>query len=143
MIVRLMARILDEVTALALKADASGDVAVAIVKRTFSIYSQPAYARLIAWLTLSKRTDALKILDEQQLRLRDVLRDHLLSTDRPERADPANIAGLISVVVSAAVGEALSAEVLAEPLRRELPPEQNRDWIAELVVAKLGVRPVV
>ena len=140
---RMTGKLLNELTELALRADGSGDIATAGVYRIFEIYSRPENAKLIAWLWLSNHTHSGRgALDQQTLKLSEILRKHLVETGRPERASPENLAGLMTIVKMAAVGEAIGRSILPEAVLSDLPEHQTRDWIADLVIAKLGVRPL-
>lgn len=139
LVVRMSARMMDEVTGLIEEADFAGGVASEITKKIFAIYGRAENAKLIAWLVLSNEVDRRSELAAQSRKISQLIKAQMERSGRGDMATPAFLAGLQSISIMAALGEALGRHVLAQEVIANLPETQTQEWITELMLIKLNV----
>lgn len=138
LILRMMADLLQELTQRLEEAEGRSYLIPEFVDIVFDVFAKPQNTRLIAWLIVSNRSAVLEQLEEPFLKLHQITSDHLKSTDRAHNADRQNLSGLLSLLISVALGEGIGVNVIPSAIRRDVAKGQIRQWMSEFLFEKVN-----
>ena len=134
----MMSNLLQELTQRLEAAEGRSYLIPEFVDIVFDVFAKPQNTRLIAWLIVSNRSSVLEQLEQPFLRLRQTTRDHLKKTERGHNADFQNLSGLLSLLVSVAIGEGMGAGAIPNVIRNDVAKGQIRQWMAEFLFEKVN-----
>lgn len=138
LILRMMTSFLQELTQRLEDAEGRSYLIPEFVDIVFDVFAKPQNTRLIAWLIVSNRSAVLEQLEQPFLRFRQTTSDHLKKTDRGHNADPQNLSGLLSLLVSVAIGEGVGAGAIPSAIRNDVAKGQIRQWMSEFLFEKVN-----
>ncbi|MEM1037764.1 MAG: TetR/AcrR family transcriptional regulator [Pseudomonadota bacterium] len=121
------------------KIDFSGGIIRPIVDLIFDVYACPANTKLISWLFVTDQFGQRSDVDQQGEKIAALLKHRLVQNGREHLATPAMISGIQTTIVMSAIGDSIGRRMLPHSVVANLPDDQTRQWVADLITQKLEV----